>query len=583
MPARHAQWQQFLVMRPGGSGWGWLVFACFLSPWVLAQAENGMPANVALESPSVTTESRQLLPSSPEAGVVAPSTVSPVELEEISGQQAWNSPGATVPDYLLPSDSVLASPWLKLSDVVASVYRAFPLIEQARLQQGVAAGEQLSAWGAYDLKAEGYSLNQPFGYYETYRQGLGVARQLWWGGYLGAGYRLGRGTFEQRYKERETDDGGEFKLAVIQPLLQGRAIDSQRVELFQANLRRQAVTPEIQTSLLGSALDAVEAYWSWVSAGAILKSQFRLLELAEIRGEQLSALLAAGQGKQIDVIVNDQLIAERRGMVVESEKKLWQSAAKLGLYLRDDAGQPLLAPVAWLPPDIATILDLPAASFEQDFGDALARRPELQLIDFEIQQNRWEVQLANNQLLPNLDLTLQGSQDTGEPASALGDKGEFELEAGVIGSVPVQRRKARGKLQSYRSKIAILEQKRRFQQDKIAIELQTAQTSILTTAESIRQAQQALASAKEALETYRLAFDRGQVDLVFLNLVEPKVTEYEIKLIEQEQKWYSALAAKQAALGLDPLEQAMAIDGAVSIQAPGAGNQPPPLVPQPNR
>ncbi|MFN9912065.1 MAG: TolC family protein, partial [Pirellulaceae bacterium] len=177
-------------------------------------------------------------------------------------------------------------------------------------------------------------------------------------------------------------------------------------------------------------------------------------------------------------------------------------------------------PVAWLPPDIATILDLPAASFEQDFGDALARRPELQLIDFEIQQNRWEVQLANNQLLPNLDLTLQGSQDTGEPASALGDKGEFELEAGVIGSVPVQRRKARGKLQSYRSKIAILEQKRRFQQDKIAIELQTAQTSILTTAESIRQAQQALASAKEALETYRLAFDRGQVDLVFLNLVE---------------------------------------------------------------
>ncbi|MFN9912269.1 MAG: transporter, partial [Pirellulaceae bacterium] len=166
-------------------------------------------------------------------------------------------------DYLLPSDSVLASPWLKLSDVVASVYRAFPLIEQARLQQGVAAGEQLSAWGAYDLKAEGYSLNQPFGYYETYRQGLGVARQLWWGGYLGAGYRLGRGTFEQWYKERETDDGGEFKLAVIQPLLQGRAIDSQRVELFQANLRRQAVTPEIQTSLLGSALDAVEAYWSW--------------------------------------------------------------------------------------------------------------------------------------------------------------------------------------------------------------------------------------------------------------------------------------------------------------------------------
>ncbi len=49
---------------------------------------------------------------------------------------------------------------------------------------------------------------------------------------------------------------------------------------------------------------------------------------------------------------------------------------------------------------------------------------------------------------------------------------------------------------------------------------------------------------------------------MFLNLVEPKVTEYEIKLIEQEQKWYSALAQKQAALGLDPLEQALALEAA---------------------
>ncbi len=234
------------------------------------------------------------------------------------------------------------------------------------------------------------------------------------------------------------------------------------------------------------------------------------------------------------------------------EQKLWQAAAKLSMFLRDEAGQPIVAPMVWLAPEFSAILDLPLGTYEEDFANALARRPELQLIDFEIQQNRWTLQLAHNQLLPNLDFTIQGSQDTGAPVSSLRDKSQFELEAGVVGNVPVQRRKARGKIQETNHKLAQLEQKRRYQQDKISMELQNAHTALLTNAASIKQAREALMAAREGLKRYRVAFELGQLDLVFLNLVEPKVTEYEIKLIEQEQKWYSALAQKQAALGLDP-------------------------------
>jgi hypothetical protein len=244
----------------------------------------------------------------------------------------WNSHLSQVPSYLPEAQFQFANETLQLSDVIASLYRSFPVIEQARLQAGVTAGQSVSAWGAYDTKIEGYTLNQPLGFYETYRHGLGAARQTWWGGYLGAGYRIGRGNFEPWYKERQTNDGGEFKLALIQPLLQGRAIDAQRVEIFQANLRRMAVTPEVQANILLYSLEAAEAYWYWQSAGAILKAQYRLLELADVRRKQLEALLAAEQGKQIDLILNDQLIADRRGKVIETEQKLWQAAAKLSLY-----------------------------------------------------------------------------------------------------------------------------------------------------------------------------------------------------------------------------------------------------------
>ncbi|HUP78162.1 MAG TPA: hypothetical protein VM260_06310, partial [Pirellula sp.] len=136
------------------------------------------------------------------------------------------------------SDAESMGQLLQLSDVIASTYRAFPLLEIARLQSRVTSGQQISAMGAYDVKLEYYSLNQPVGFYETYRNGIGVARQLWWGGYASAGYRIGRGNYEPWYKERETNGSGEFKVGLVQPLLQGRAIDPFRVELFQSGLRR---------------------------------------------------------------------------------------------------------------------------------------------------------------------------------------------------------------------------------------------------------------------------------------------------------------------------------------------------------
>ena len=235
----------------------------------------------------------------------------------------------------IESDSALLGQKLQLSDVIASTYRAFPLLEIARLQSGVVAGQQVSALGAYDTKLEYYSLNQPVGFYETYRNGIGFARQLWWGGYASAGYKIGRGDFEPWYKERQTNAGGEFKVGLVQPLLQGRAIDPQRVELFQANLRRQAVAPEIQYQVLIASQDAARAFWQWVEAGNVLKAQDKLLDIAVKRGEQLERSLAVGAASNLDVSQNAQQIYERQFKVNDTRQKFRDSAFKLALFLRD--------------------------------------------------------------------------------------------------------------------------------------------------------------------------------------------------------------------------------------------------------
>ena len=448
---------------------------------------------------------------------------------------------------------------LALADVLASVYRSYPEIERARLQGGVAAGEQLEALGVYDTKLEGYSIEEPLGYYKNYRHGIGVARQTWWNGYLSAGYRVGRGFFEPWYRERETEKGGEFKLAYAAPLLQGRAIDPQRVAVFQADLRSQAVPSAVQQTLLEFGRDAAASYWAWVAGGATLVAQRQLLEQAVRRGEQLQAGFAAGRFAEIDVILNNQLIAERAAYVLTLDQKNFALAQKLALYLRDENGMPLLPPAAWLPTGFPAVMPQPIYNLPADVSAAIARRPEPVLLQLELQGYQWDQRLASNQLLPQLDVLTEASQDFGGPGTPSNDKGETELVLGVQGEVPLQRRKARGKLQSTGAKIAQTSQKLQLQRDKIAVEVLTAANNLRLSYEIVAQARLALSASTEALARYRFAYEQGRIDLIYLNLFESKVAETQIKLVEAQRDYFTALATLQTALGLDPLEAAMRV------------------------
>lgn len=465
---------------------------------------------------------------------------------------------------------------LKLEDVIASLYRYFPLIQQARLESSRAAGQLVGAYGAYDTKLQGYTLNEPTGFYRNYRNGIGVARQTWWGTYLSAGYRIGRGDFQPWYKERETNNGGEFKLAMEVPLLQGRAIDAQRVAVFQANVAQQAVEPLVQQSILSTSIAAASAYWEWLGAGASLKAQRELLVLAEQRGEQFEIGVKAEKFAEIDLIFNQQLIAERRAKAFEAEQKFRATAFKLSLFLRDDGGQPIVPNDDWLPEYFPDLGPMPSNNFQSDLADALSRRPEPQLLRLEMQQIQYERQLATNNLLPRLDVISEASQDTGVPASKSNDKGRFELLVGVQSDVPIQRRYAKGKMQETAAKIAQINEKLRLQQDKIGVELQSAYNSLTIAIQVIQATELLLRTSTDTLSRYRFGFDRGKVDLVYINLLESKVNEAEIKLVEAQRNALVALAEMQAALGLDPLDQAMIISTLPLSSRPGPGRLPKP-------
>lgn len=492
---------------------------------------------------------------------VQPPTAEVVESNTSDGMQAAQS-------------TVAAEEPLKLADVLASLYRAYPDIQRARQLRPLAGGELLSAYGAYDTKFNAHSLSEPTGYYENYRSGLGLARQTWWGGYLSAGYRIGRGFYQPWYKERQTDDAGEFKISAAQPLLQGRAIDPQRVAVFQASLRQQAAEPQFQQAILSISSEAIEVYWEWVAAGAVLQAQQELLDLAVTRGKQFEVGVEAGKFATINLVLNQQLIAERSALRLKAQQKFQATAFKLGLYLRDESGRPLVPAKSWLPTQFPVIKQQTEFDFNADLAAALGRRPEPQILQYELRQVQWDRRLACNELLPRFDFVTEASQDMGEPATKSDDKGEFELMIGFQSEVPIQRRKARGKIQSTSAKMIQINEKLRLVRDKIATDLQIAQNQLMLAQQIVQQSELSLRAALDTLARYQKGFEKGYIDLIYLNLLETKANETEIKLVEAQRDWFTALGAMQIALGLDPLDQAVVVSSLPASEMPGPGNLP---------
>lgn len=449
---------------------------------------------------------------------------------------------------------------LTLSDVIASVYRAYPTIEAVRLQRQVAAGDLQTSWGEFDTKILAETMSEPTGFYENYRNGIGVARNTWWGGYLATGYRIGRGDFQPWYKERETLDGGEFKLAYIQPLLQGRDIDPRRVAIFQNRIAQQAVEPQLQVEILQTSFAAASIYWDWLAAGRNLRVQQQLLALARQRVEQIRELIKAQRRAKVDELFNDVLIAQRVTKVIEAEQKLQQATFKLALYLRDEQGLPLVADTTWLPSSFPPLSDTKDLNVQQQIDEALDRRPELVELRLQSEHVQWDRRWAQNQTRGRLDFVSELSQDVGPTTSKNLDKQQFEGEFGLTYEYPWQLRKARGKLRSTAAKLQQIDQKSRLTMDKISLEVQSAIVALQRSQEVIEQLVKVVETQTQVLELQEIQFSTGRIDLIELNLQEQLVTNLKMDLINAQRDWFTALSHLATATGLDPLEQALRLE-----------------------
>ncbi len=455
------------------------------------------------------------------------------------------------PELLLPEQLDKLKTPLKLEDVISSIYSSNPMVESVLYSRDIASGNNLSAHGAFDLKLKASSENGPQGFYQTYRQSIGLTQPLYSGSEVWGGYRVGRGDFQPWYRERQTNDGGEFKAGMTIPLMRNRDIDERRTELWKSELDMQLAEFDIQAQMIGFVQEASYAYWEWIAAGKKYDIAKKILELAESRNSRIKSQVEAGSTDPPELTDNLRLIAERRAKLADAERKLNQKASKLSLYIRDAQGFPLIPSAVNLSVFPEPYLIEPK-KMREDVQIAMENRPELKIFDLFKQQYDVDLTQANNLLKPDVSAVIWGSQDMGQPTSPKRDKSEYEMEASLYLDVPIQRRKARGKIRATQAKIHQLLAKRHLTMDKIDIEVQTAYAALIATHEQVQQTREAVKLAGNLAQIERENKEAGLSDMLKVTLREQYAVESAVKEVDALLMYHQAQADYQAALANSP-------------------------------
>jgi outer membrane protein TolC len=279
-----------------------------------------------------------------------------------------------------------------------------------------------------------------------------------------------------------------------------------------------------------------------------LTIQKALLDVTERRQGQLAHRQEKGDIAQFDVIDNERSVLQRQALVVQAERQLQQASFELSLFYRADTGEPRIPSSTLLPTDLPAFSPHDLYSFEEELQKAYLARPDLIRLKQQREQNALEIKLADNQLLPRLDIQMAAAQDLGPQESKLD---EFELRGGIKLEVPIFNRVAMGRQQSLQAKDKELGFLIAFLQDRIRADLKDVLTAIKLSRERVGVLTNEYQTAQRVEEGERERYSHGDSNLIFVNLREQTSADAAIRVVDAKLDYNKAKASLAAILGKD--------------------------------
>ena len=436
---------------------------------------------------------------------------------------------------------------LSLKELVANVIDKFPLIIAQNREEDIAYARQIARAGAFDLKIKNKTTVRPYGYYETQQTDAVLEQGISdFGVDLYAGYRLGDGNFAIYEGKNVTSDGGEFRAGLNLPVFQDRSIDERRGGVQKADLGFIDAKQSIKQKQVFTVLKASIAYWNWVAAGKIVDISKKLYDTAKERDKGITERVDAGQLPVFESKDNQRNVLGREIKLIQANRNFQNAAISLSLYYRDSKGRPVLPVYQILPKEIEPYAWNDSLVEDDLYARAKKNRPEIRRIDLKLQKLAIDLKLAKNSYNPVLDLNAEISQDAGSVDTT---RDQTEVSVGLVFEVPLQRRKAKGKITELEAKILQLKNKKVFLEESIFAEVKDAISELKNTEDQIKIVKREMELAKILEEGERIRFRNGKSTILVVNLREQATADTAVRKIKALARYNKAEAKLLATLG----------------------------------
>lgn len=436
---------------------------------------------------------------------------------------------------------------LDLETVLRSAQTHFPAVLEAEERRRAAEGRALSAEGGFDTQLSTTGRARASGFYDGRSLGTKLEKPI---APLGAtvfgGYRVSGGDFPIYEDYDFTNRGGEVSVGVALSLLRDRDIDERRFRRLDAALGLDAADLDLTLARVRVQHQAMRAYYDWAFARARLEVFKALRDVAAARQTNLAQQVERGARAALVLTENRQNVLRRDILVADAEQALAVAATRLSLYYRDADGQPLTpAPTAEPetvePPPEAT----PAALAQSQ--DALPARPDLQALRVEIARSEARLRLGRNELLPRLDFSYELARDLGPIGEGGASREETDNILSFRLSTPIERRGARGRVQTAQAEMRALELQLQRLTEQISAEIEALRIQLVAAERLAALAKDELIQAQAMQSAETRLFEGGASDFFRLNLREEQTADAEIRRLNAELRRALALTDLYAA------------------------------------
>ncbi len=351
-----------------------------------------------------------------------------------------------------------------------------------------------------------------------------------------------------------TDVATEYKptvlLSFFQPILRGFGEKTARAPRRRAEAARDVATLQRAQTAGNVVRDVVSAYWDLAYAQRNVEIGRASLALAREQLRITQARLDVGVGAPTDLAAVEQTIATREAELLAGELAIADRALELRrlVGLEISVTSMGLEAIDRLEPAGGDL------ALDEAFTRAKAANPELAVVRAQGRAAQIEVEVTENGLLPQLDFNATagpaGNADNmGEALGQIGTFDSYSVQAGLVLSVPIGNRAAKGARDVARGQLRKVKLSEADIEAQVAVAVARSVNLVATTRKQLEALEKATRLAQVNLDAEKARFDVGKSTNFDVLARQEELSQAELRRARAQADYLKAVAQLQTLTG----------------------------------